>query len=69
MRGAGEWFERENRGRRQGGVIGSDLEIIPETPNDIAVRNQRTFVRDSCMLLPGRAKSIIDKLQINIDWD
>ena len=45
------------------GVAG--LEMIPETPNDAAVTNQRTFVRDSCKLFPGRAKSIMDVLRVS----
>ena len=56
-----EESERRSSKRVEVGVIQgvADLEMIPETPNDAAVTNQRTFVSDSCKLLPGRAKSII----------
>jgi hypothetical protein len=31
-----------------------DLEMIPDIANEIAVRNQRIFVKDSCKLPPTR---------------
>ena len=36
-----------------------DLDMIPETEKEAAVRNHRMFARVSCRVVPGRAKSSI----------
>jgi hypothetical protein len=43
---------RQGEGEEE--VKAMDLEMIPDVANEIAVRNQRTFVKDSCKLPPAR---------------
>jgi hypothetical protein len=44
----------DGKGEGEGEGEGVDLEIMPDIPNETAVRNQRMFVRDSCKLPPAR---------------
>jgi hypothetical protein len=51
---------RERDRKKKESEAAMNLEMIPETENETAVRNHRMFVRESERWAPGRLKSNMD---------